>query len=62
MIGIDTFSWGKLIKLYKMKKWNEPIEKIIKETNWFVTVEGKKEFEHFYQNDLKLLDYGSILP
>ena len=62
MIGIDTFSWGKLIRLYKMKKWKEPIEEIIKETDWFITIEGKKEFEHFYKNDIELLDYGTILP
>ena len=62
MIGIDTYSWGKLIKLYKMKDWKEPIETIIKETNWFITVEGKKEFEHFYEEDLELLEYGSIIP
>ena len=62
MIGIDTFSWGKLIRLQKIKKWKEPKEGIIKEVDWFITIEVKKEFEHFYKDNLDLLDYGTILP
>jgi hypothetical protein len=62
MIGIDTFSWGKLIKLYNIDEWKEPIKKIIENIDWFITVEGRKEFEHFYVDNLELLSHGTIVP
>ena len=30
--------------------------------DWFITFEGKIDFEHFYKDYLDLLDYGTILP
>jgi hypothetical protein len=62
MIGIDTFSWGKLIKLYYMDEWKKQIEIIIKNIDWFITIEGRKEFEYFYSDNVELLNYGTILP
>ena len=62
MIGIDTISWGKLIKLRSDKKWEPIINDIIIKIEWFVTIEGKKEFEHFFPHDLDILDQGIILP
>lgn len=62
MIGIDTFSWGKIIRLHKMKSWTNLIDEAMQSVDWFVTVEGKKEFEHFHSEHITFLEYGTILP
>lgn len=62
MIGIDTFSWGKLIRLKNDNGWNKVITELIPEIDWFITVEGRKEFEHFFPTELGLLDHCTVLP
>ncbi len=62
MIGIDTYSWGKLIRLRRDKNWESIISEIIINIEWFITIEGKKEFEHFFPQELDILDHGIILP
>lgn len=62
MIGIDTYSWGKLIHLKNEREWSKSITEIIEDIDWFITIEGKKEFEHFFPAELNLLDYCTILP
>ena len=62
MIGIDTYSWGKLIKLKSMTNWDSIIDELLTKLDWFVTVEGKKEFQHFYPDQIQILDKGTILP
>lgn len=61
MIGIDTFSWNKLILLYH-SKWQKPITEIITKTEFFITVEGKKEFIYRFPDDISLLDKITIYP
>ena len=61
MIGIDTFSWGKIIRLRK-NGWNDFIIEMLKEGNFFITHEVKKEYEHFYKDQSDLLEYIDILP
>ncbi|OLS21364.1 MAG: hypothetical protein HeimC3_36090 [Candidatus Heimdallarchaeota archaeon LC_3] len=62
MIGIDTFSWYKILLLRKENKWRGVMEDLIKGLDCFITVEGKKEFEYRFPNELNLLDYITILP
>lgn len=61
MLGIDTFSWNKIIRLLQTQ-WEDPIKEIIKDLDIFITTEGKKEFEHRFQQNLDLLNDISILP
>lgn len=61
MIGIDTFSWGKLIFL-KNKGWDQLIMEIIKKGSFFTTFEVKFEFEHRFPDYLFLLDYVTLYP
>lgn len=62
MIGIDTLSWGKLIRLKNDKSWSKVITELIPGIDWFITVEGRKEFEHFFPEEVDLLDHCTILP
>ena len=60
MIGVDTFSWGKLI-LLKKEKWNDLISEIILKSDFFITHEVKKEFEHFFPDEIDLLNFVTVL-
>ncbi|MHA2364590.1 MAG: hypothetical protein ACXAC7_11590, partial [Candidatus Hodarchaeales archaeon] len=62
MIGIDTFSWGKLIRLRQIKEWKLLINEIIKKIDWFITTEGKKEFDYWFPSELDIIETGTILP
>ncbi len=61
MIGIDTFSWGKLIKL-RNEKWKDIVDEMIEETQFFITNSVKKEFEFRFPTELELLLKVAILP
>lgn len=61
MIGIDTFSWNKLLMLYH-SEWKNTIDEIINKTEIFITVEGKIEFEYRFPDDLNLLNRITIYP
>ena len=61
MIGIDTFSWNKLILLVH-SEWQKPIEELIVKSDIFITVEGKKEFEYRFPDELDLLDNITVFP
>ena len=61
MIGVDTFSWQKLIRLYDTQ-WKDLVSSIIKEFDLFITVEGRKEFERRFPAHLFLLDGLTIVP
>ena len=61
MIGIDTITWQKLIRL-RRTKWKLIIQEMIMEMNFFIMTEGKKEFEHRFSEDLDVLDEITILP
>ena len=45
-----------------MREWKEVIEEMIKNVDWLITVDGKKEFEHFFTDYMYILDFGTILP
>lgn len=61
MIGIDTFSWRKIINLIEAD-WKEPIIELIDGSNIFITSEGLKEFNHYFSESSYLLDKIAILP
>ncbi len=61
MIGIDTFSWYKLIYLYN-NDWKNLIEELLKKGDFFITHEVKKELEYRFPNYNFLLEYITILP
>ena len=61
MIGIDTFSWLKIIRLYQ-SEWQDFVKFFIKKCDLFISVEGKNEFEHRFPDFLYLLNDITILP
>lgn len=61
MIGVDTYSWRKIIRFLN-SDWKVAFEDIINQINLFITVEGKKEFEYRFPDHLYLLDKIIILP
>ena len=62
MIGIDTYSLQKLFLLRQMIEWKHIIEELIEQVDFFITVEGKKEFEYRFPEDLDVLNKITILP
>lgn len=62
MIGIDTFSWQKILLLRKEKQWQLAMDDLIQQLDCFITVEGKIEFEYRFSEDLNILNHISILP
>ncbi len=61
MIGLDIYTWQKLIRL-KNEGWKDLIIEILKEGNFFITHEVKKEFYHFFPHETTLLEFVEILP
>ena len=61
MIGIDTFSWNKILLLYH-SEWKDIIDELIDKTEIFVTGAGKIEFEYRFPDDLNLLNRIIIYP
>lgn len=61
MLGIDTFSWGKLL-LLKSNQYEPLILEIIKKGNIFITQEVKIEYEYRFPNELSLLKYITLFP
>jgi hypothetical protein len=61
MIGMDTFSWNKVI-LLRHSNWQKIIDEILGKIEIFITVEGKKEFEYRFPDELSLLDKITIFP
>lgn len=59
MFGIDTFAWFKLIYL-KNNGWEELIKEILDVGAFFITHDVKKEFEHFFPDELDLLNRVDI--
>ena len=62
MIGIDTFSWQKILLLRKERQWKAAMDDLIDQIECFITIEGKKEFEHRFPEDIDLLNNIAILP
>ena len=61
MIGIDTFSWQKLIRLSD-EGWKDIIDHFIDTINIFTTTSGKKEFMYRFPDRIELLDRIIIFP
>ena len=61
MIGVDTYTWKKLLLLYH-SEWGSLIDNIIDQINFFVTSEGKIEFEYRFPEEIIILNRIAILP
>jgi predicted nuclease of predicted toxin-antitoxin system len=61
MIGLDTFSWYKLISFYN-NEWKKEMTNFLTEYQVFITHEVKIEYSYRYPKYLFLLDLISILP
>ena len=61
MIGKDTFSWNKIILLLH-SEWRATIEEILDKYDFFITTEGRKEFEYRFEKEKDLLDKITIFP
>lgn len=62
MIGVDTLAWQKIILLRQKKEWNSLIDEILEKMNFFITTEGKNEFEYRFPNDLDIVNQINVLP
>jgi len=61
MIGIDTYSWYKLIHLYQ-DGWQNLITRILSTGNLFITHEVKKELVFRFSENSHLFDMVTLLP
>ena len=62
MIGIDTYSWYKLITLYE-SDWKDLVTKFLITYKVFITHEVKVEFMYrfpMYENLIKLITIGAM--
>lgn len=61
MIGIDTFSWYKLLRLQN-EGWKPLISDVVKKSDFFITHEVKIELEHRFPEDNDLFEWVTTLP
>ena len=61
MIGIDTYSWYKLLLLLN-EGWKDLIEEVLQSGQFFVTNEVKKEVEFRFKDQSHILRLVTILP
>ncbi len=61
MIGIDTFSWSKLL-LLRDEGWEDLIHEILRKGTFFITHEVRKELEYRFPYEKKIFEYVTILP
>ncbi len=61
MIGIDTFSWSKLL-YFRDTGEKDLIIEILKHGNFFITYEVQEELLHRYPNEEDFFRYAAVLP
>ncbi|OLS19223.1 MAG: hypothetical protein HeimC3_46540 [Candidatus Heimdallarchaeota archaeon LC_3] len=61
MIGIDTFSWFKLIELFSLD-WKNLIYEIISKNPIFITHDVKEELDYRFSDETDLFKFISVFP
>ena len=60
MIGVDTFSWYKLIRL-RDEGWSELMIEILKTGAFFITHEVRREIEHHFPSEKRVFEFVIVL-
>jgi hypothetical protein len=61
MIGIDTYSWYKIVHLYS-NGWNVLLKEILDISSIFITYEVQKELNYRFPNHQEIFKHVAILP
>jgi len=61
MIGIDTFSWYKILQL-REEGWEEILSEILEESNFFITYDVKEELNYRFPEELTIFHKVATLP
>ncbi len=62
MIGVDTYSWRKILLLRDETKYSEGIMNLIYGVDLFLTRHGLEEFKYRFKKDTEILKHVTILP
>lgn len=61
MIGIDTYSWLKILRL-RDAGWKEILTEILDEGNFFITYDVKNELNHYFPEEASYFQKVATLP